>query len=58
VYRTVDLRKQRLSLSIYISEATASTVIATGRPRQGRLMTDRSGLYSATRLRQVEAKSG
>ena len=58
VHRAVDLRKQRLSLSMHISKATAGTVIATGRLRQGRLRADRSGLYSTTRLRQIEAKGG
>jgi hypothetical protein len=58
VHRTVDLRKQRLSPSTHVSKATASTVIATGNLRHGRLMADHGGLYSATKLRQIEAKGG
>jgi hypothetical protein len=46
VNRTVHLRKQQLSPSIRISKATASTVIATGNLRQGRLMANHGGLYS------------
>jgi hypothetical protein len=50
--------------SIRMSKATASTIIATGtgnlRPllRQGRLMADHGGLYSNTKLRQIEATEG
>jgi hypothetical protein len=58
VHLAVDLRKQRLSPSIRTSKATASTVIATGNPRQGRLMADHGGLYSTTELWQIEAKGG
>jgi hypothetical protein len=45
---------------MHISKAinTASTVIATGNLRQGRLMADHSGLYSTTKLRLIEAKGG
>ena len=44
--------------SMHVSKATASTVIATGNLRQGRLMADHGGLYSTTRLRQIGAKGG
>ena len=54
--RTVHLRKQQLSPGIRTSKATASTVIAIGNLRQGRLMADHGGLYSTTKLRQIEAK--
>jgi hypothetical protein len=40
----------------HTSKATASTVIATGNLRQGRMMADHGGLYSTTRLRQIGAK--
>jgi hypothetical protein len=40
------------------SRATASTVIATGKLRQGRLMADHGGLYSTTKLWQIGAKDG
>jgi hypothetical protein len=33
-----------------MSKATASTVIATGNLRQGRLMADHDGLYAAVAL--------
>jgi hypothetical protein len=44
----------------YMSKATAtaSTVIATGNLRQGRLMAGNGGLYSATKLRQIGAEDG
>ena len=58
VLRTVDLRKQLLSPSICISKATASTAIATGNLRQGRLIAGHGGLYSTTKLQQIEAKDG
>jgi hypothetical protein len=54
--RAVHLRKQQLSPGIRTSKATASTVIAIGNLRQGRLMADHGGLYSTTKLRQLEAK--
>jgi hypothetical protein len=41
-----------------VSKATASTVIATGNLRQGRLMADHGGLYSNTKPRQIGAKEG
>jgi hypothetical protein len=44
--------------SMHVSKATASTVIATGNLRQGRLMADHSGLYSNAKLRQIGAKEG
>ena len=44
--------------SMHVSKATASTVIATGNLRQGRLMADHGGLYSTTKLRLIEAKGG
>jgi hypothetical protein len=44
--------------SMHVSKATASTVIATGNPRQGRLMADHGGLYSNAKLRQIGAKEG
>jgi hypothetical protein len=56
INRTVDLRKRRLSPSTHTSKATASTVTATGRLRQRRLIADRSRLCSTTRLRQIEAQ--
>ena len=37
--------------SMCISKATASTAIATGNLRQGRLMADHGGLYSNAQLR-------
>jgi hypothetical protein len=40
---------------MHTPKATASTVIATGNLRQGRLMADHGGLYSATKLRLIEA---
>jgi hypothetical protein len=40
------------------SKATASTAIATGNLRQGRLMADHGGLYSTTKLWQIGAKDG
>ena len=45
---------------MHISKAIniASTVIATGNLKQGRLMADHGGLYSTTRLQQIEAKGG
>jgi hypothetical protein len=58
-HRTVHLRKQQLNPSMRIMpEATASAVIATGNLRQGQLMADHDGLYSTTKLRQIEAKDG
>ena len=47
-----------ISPSTRISKATASTVIATGNLRQGRLMADHGGLYSATKPRLIGAKGG
>jgi hypothetical protein len=41
-----------------MSKATASTVIATGNLRQGRLMAGHGGLYSNAKLRQIGAKDG
>ena len=41
-----------------VSKATASTVIATGNLRQGRLRADHGGLYSNAKLRQIGAKEG
>ena len=64
VFRAVHLRKQQLSPSMRISKATASTMIATGNLRKGRLMADHGRLYSATKPRQIvrlkmaEAKAG
>ena len=43
---------------MHVSKATASTVIATGNLRQGRLMADHGGLYSNAKLRQIGAKEG
>jgi hypothetical protein len=45
---------------MHISKAIniASTVIATGNLKQGRLMADHGGLYSTTKLRLIEAKGG
>jgi hypothetical protein len=40
VHLAVHLRKQQLSPGMRISKATASTVIATGNLRQGRLIID------------------
>jgi hypothetical protein len=47
-----------LSPSTRMFKATASTAIATGNLRQGRLMAGHGGLYSATKLREIEAKGG
>jgi hypothetical protein len=58
VYRTVDLQEVALSPNIHTPKATASNVIATGNLRQGRLMADHGGLYSATGTRQIGAKGG
>jgi hypothetical protein len=58
VYRAVHIRKQQLSPRMRTSKATASTVIATGNLRQGRLMAGHGGLYSTTKLRQIGAKDG
>jgi hypothetical protein len=44
--------------SMHASKATASTVIATGNLRQGRLMADHGGLYGNAKLRQIGAKEG
>ena len=44
--------------SMHVSKATASTVIATGNLRQGRLMADHGWLYSTTKLRQIKVKGG
>jgi hypothetical protein len=43
---------------MHVSKATASTVIATGNLRQGRLMADHGGLYSNAKLRQIGSKEG
>ena len=63
-------REVRMYITLYISvssakgpsmrtsKATASTVIATGNLRQGRLMADHGGLYSNAKLRQIGAKEG
>jgi hypothetical protein len=40
---------------MHVSKATASTVIATGNLRQGRLMADHGGLYGNAKLRQIGA---
>jgi hypothetical protein len=56
VCRAVDLQEASLSPNMHTSKATASTVIATGKLRQGRLMADHGGLYSTTRPRQIGAK--
>ena len=58
VCSTVYLRKQQLGPSTHMYKATASTVIATGNLRQGRLMAGHGGLYSTTKLRQIEAEGG
>jgi hypothetical protein len=58
VHRTVDLQEVALSPNMHTSKATASTLIATGKLRQGRLMADHGGLYSTTRLQQIGAKGG
>jgi hypothetical protein len=44
--------------SMHVSKATASTVIATGNLRQGRLMADHGGLCSNSKLWQIGAKEG
>ena len=53
-------QEEALSPSTDTSKATASTVIAKGNLRQGRMMAEHDGLYSTTtgRLRQIGAKDG
>jgi hypothetical protein len=58
MYNIVLCGKQQLSPSTHTSKATASTVIATGNLRQGRLMADHGGPYSVTKLRLKMAKAG